>query len=150
MTLTTFNPARAREALPTEINLFPEAGGSLYTEADRAAGALGLTITDHQDRDTEVTLWLGPQRSAELHLWLTAAIAAAVFDGEAPGDYNADDLETGQSLNASYDPDDYTWPITVKAADGNGAEACLRLDEHDAEALYPLLTAVLISIGALG
>jgi hypothetical protein len=53
-------------------------------------------------------------------------------------------------LNAAYDPDDYAYPITIKTAAYNEGEACLRLDEHDAEALYPLLTAVLISIGALG
>ena len=154
VTLTRFDPTQAREGLTVEMNYYPHVGGSLDTTVDQDDGALGLTVEDWRNPKSVACVWLNTWRSAELHLWLTAVIAADVLDCPAPCGYDPDGLEDGRRLNAVYDPENRTSPVTitvvgVDGAGNEGVEACLRLTEDEVQALHPLLTVVLLRLAAL-
>lgn len=153
--MTAFDAAKARQqALSSEFSFSPSGGGHLLLSADDVDG-LALTVTDREDPKTEATVWLGHRAAADLHLWMTLALAATEWDPDnVPEMYDTTDLVYPGELAVVYAPDenDAEHPFSVEAIDydeDTRADASVLLTVADVREFYPLMTMVMLAMGAL-
>lgn len=160
--MAAFDADTARLGLEDEVSLGSDSGGWVALAVDREEDALALTVRGAEppgaEPAVEVTLLLEHHAARELHLWFTLALAAATWgsageDGEGPEMYDTQEglLYPGE-LAVTYTPGEER-PFTLEAIDyeetQEGVSAAVELSVADARELYPLLTMVVLAMGAL-